>query len=95
MIDLILTFVLATGKPPPQPKPPHRRDNMIQTDPRIRALAADCAAKLKAIGLEHDQKREAIYRDFQAKVAQIQEGSADELQTPSADPNQTTDTKQS
>lgn len=58
---------------------------MTQTDPRIRALAADCAKQLKAIGLEHDQKREAVYRDFQAQVAQLQKDSADKLKTPSAD----------
>lgn len=58
---------------------------MTQTDPRIRALAADCAAQLKAISNEQDAQREAVYRDFQAKVAQIQEGSADEPQNPSAD----------
>jgi hypothetical protein len=91
MIDLLLSAALAAKPPPPHPKHP-RRDDMTQTDPRIKAAAHVAALKLKSLTSDYEAQKEAIYQEYRREAAAFQKGkgSADELETPSADPDQTT-----
>lgn len=68
--------------------------NRIPKDPRIKALASKAALKIKALTVAHQTQIAAIYQQFQEEAAQIQQGSADELHSPSASPVQSTASQQ-
>lgn len=55
----------------------------ILKDPRIKALASEAAVKIKALTVAHQTQIEAIYQEFREQAANIQQGNADELSTPS------------
>jgi hypothetical protein len=60
--------------------------NRIPSYPRIKALASEAAVKIKALTDAHQTQIAAIYQDFREQAANIQEGNADELRTPSVTP---------
>ena len=60
------------------------------TDPRIKALAQQAAAKIKQVSEGREREIEQIYKDFRTKAEAIQgEASADRLHSSSADSLQT------
>lgn len=54
--------------------------------PRIKVLASEAARKIQALTVAHQTQIEAIYQEFREQAAEIQEGNADELSTPSVTP---------
>lgn len=63
----------------------------MNKDPRIQQLAREAAVEIKTLAEAHQTQIEAIYREFRHKAAQIREGNAEELESPSATPNQSTE----
>ena len=66
----------------------------MPNDPRIKALAHEAALKIKSLTNNHHQQIAAIYQEFLEQAAIIQQGSADELHSPSASPVQSTASQQ-
>jgi hypothetical protein len=58
----------------------------MPSNPRIKALASEAALKIKALTVAHQTQIEAIYQDFREQAANVQEGNAEELDSPSVTP---------
>jgi hypothetical protein len=64
--------------------------NQTPKDPRIKALASEAAGKIKALAEAHQTQIQVIYQQFREQAANL-ESNADELQTHSATPVQSTE----